>query len=44
MKVKAALEALGKTDSPFYQRALIVMKTRRDPEEDVTFNAGNKLS
>jgi hypothetical protein len=31
LKVKAALEAAGKTDSPFYARAVAVVTTGRDP-------------
>lgn len=30
-KVKAALEKTGKTDSPFYARAVAVVLTGRDP-------------
>ena len=30
-KVKAALEAAGKTDSFFYKRAVSIMATGRDP-------------
>jgi hypothetical protein len=30
-KVKAALEKAGKTDSPFYARAVKVLTTGRDP-------------
>ena len=44
MKVKTALEAAGKTDCHFYKRAATIAKTGRDPVEDVTFNARNKLS
>lgn len=32
-KVKQALEASGKTDSFFYKRALIILKTGHDPDE-----------
>jgi len=31
VKVKTALEAAGKTDSPFYARAVAVVMTGRDP-------------
>ena len=30
-KVKAALEAAGKTDCDFYRRALAILKTGKDP-------------
>ena len=30
-KIKAALEAVGKTDSYFYKRAVSIMTTGRDP-------------
>ncbi len=33
-KVKAALEAAGKTSSPFYARAVVVLTTGRDPGPD----------
>lgn len=33
-KVKEALEQAGKTDSFFYKRALSVIKTGVDPEEN----------
>jgi hypothetical protein len=32
-KVKAALEAANKTDCMFYQRALAILKTGKDPLE-----------
>ena len=31
MKVKAALEKAGKTDSFFYKRAVAILKTGKDP-------------
>ena len=34
-KVKTALEAAGKTDSPFYHRAVAVVKTGKDPGEQL---------
>jgi len=35
-RVKEALEKAGKTDSFFYKRAEIVIRTGKDPEDNVT--------
>ena len=35
-KIKKALEAAGKTESLFYQRALVIEKTGRDPFDSET--------
>ena len=37
-KVKEALERAGKTDSPFYARAVAVLTTGRDPGLDFNLN------
>jgi len=37
-KVKKALEAAGKTDCLFYQRALVIEKTGRDPFDSETLS------
>lgn len=34
-KVKAALELAGKTDSFFYRRAVIILRTGHDPHENL---------
>jgi len=39
-KVKEALERAGKTNSPFYTRAIAVLTTGRDPGPD--FGPGSK--
>ena len=40
LKVKVALEAAGKTDSFFYRRAVIILRTGHDPGD---FLERNKL-
>lgn len=35
LKVKAALEAAGKTESHFYKRAVAVSKSQEDPGPDL---------
>lgn len=37
-KVKAALEASGKTDSFFYRRAVIILRTGHDPGDSLERN------
>lgn len=35
LKIKAALEAAGKTNSFFYQRAVAILRTGKDPLENL---------
>ena len=38
LKVKVALEAAGKTDSFFYRRAVIILRTGSDPGDSLERN------
>ena len=35
LKIKVALEAAGKTDCFFYQRAIAILRTGKDPLENL---------